>query len=323
MINGLIRLELKLYLIVNVKMLIKTLIRNCLVTVLLTTPCVHAEWDEWFSDADLSFTGEDNINRALFGSEERNDQYWGGSVLVGRLYHLSGFTRFDLSTRIKGRVHHEFSKLNQVNAGFQLGVRHKFGLGPAQPWIRSYVDSGYIFSRSEIRNGFLTHAGVRFGQPINNRISVEIGYEFDYRESDDGKPIPGARLIQTGLSPNLSNSVFDLMGHSANAQLKLALTEQILLNLGYTFRAGDIVSVNNAGQASEIARIVDAVVNDDAFPGWAYRADGLTNVYSATAGYALLDGQALVNVQYQHIATHARSWSYRNNVFRINFNYRF
>lgn len=303
--------------------IIRYLIYTSMVFTMLMSFNVCAEWDEWISDAELSFTSDDNINRALFGKQERSDQYWSGFASLGRLYHVSGFTRFDLSARVNGRVHHEFSRLNQINTGLQLGVRHKFGLGPVQPWVRAYVDSGYIFSRSEIRNGFLTHAGIRYGQPINNRISVEIGYEFDYRESDDGRSIPNARLIQTGLPPNMSNSVFDLIGHSAKARLKFALTEQILLNLGYTFRAGDIVSVNNSLQAAEIQPIVDAVVNDDAFPGWAYRADGLTNVYSVTGSYAMLEGQALINVQYRHVASHARSWSYRNNVFRVAFNYRF
>lgn len=305
------------------EVIIRFFIRTGMVVTMLMPFYVHAEWDEWVADAELSFTSDDNINRGLFGKEELSDQYWSGFASLGRLYHLSGFTRFDLSTRVNGRVHHEFSRLNQVNTGIQLGVRHKFGLGPAQPWVRAYVDSGYIFSRSEIRNGFLTNAGIRIGQPINHRISVEIGYEFDYRESDDGKSIPDVRLVQTGLTPNLSNSVFDLIGHSAKAQLKLALTEHILVNFGYTFRAGDIVSVNTNSQAAEIQSIVDAVVNDDAFPGWAYRADGLTNVYSATASYALLEGQALINLQYRHIASHARSWSYRNNVFQVAFNYRF
>jgi hypothetical protein len=41
------------------------------------------------------------------------------------------------------------------------------------------------------------------------------------------------------------------------------------------------------------------------------------------AGYAFLQGQAVVNLNYQHIAAHAQSFTYRNNVFRINLGYYF
>ena len=284
---------------------------------------VCAEWDEWLADAEVSFSADDNINRAIFAREEKNDQYWNGLVSVGRLYHFSGYTRMDISAQVDGRIHHQYSRLNQVTPGLRIGVRHKIGLGPYQPWIKGYLSSGHIFSRSKIRQGYLTHAGISLGKTLHERIDVELGYHFDYRQSENGNVIPGQRLIEAGLDPGLSNSVYDLSGHSAQLQLNVALTEQLLLNLGYSFRAGDIVSINSSSFAPRLERVVDAIVNDDAFPGWAYRADGISNRYSINASYAVFQGNGIINLNYQHTAAHAKSFTYRNNVFRINFMYRF
>ncbi len=284
---------------------------------------VNAEWDEWLADADISFSAEDNINRAIFAKDEKSDQHWDGLVSLGRLYHFSGFTRMDISAQLDGRVHHQYSRLNQLTPGLRVGIRHKFGLGADQPWIKAYLSSGHIFSRSKIRRGFLTHAGVSFGKPLHERIDVEIGYHFDHRQSRDRKTISTQRLLQAGLDPQISSSVYDLTGHSAELQLNVAITEQLLVNLGYTFRSGDIVSTNNTSRASELANIADAISNDDAFPGWIYRADGISNTWSVNASYAFMQGQALINLNYQHIAAHAKSFTYRNNVFRINLSYYF
>ncbi len=299
------------------------LLRLCLVIALFASKSALAEWDEWLADADLSFSAEDNITRAVFGREEKSEQYWSGFFSLGRLYHFSGFTRMEISAQVDGRVHHKYSRLNQVNTGLRLGVRHKLGLGPNQPWIKGFVSSGHIFSRSKIRQGFLTQTGIRLGKQIHNRIGVEVGYLFDHRKSRDGNAISRQRLIETGLNPEISNSVYDLSGHSANLQLNIGITEQLLLNSGYTFRTGDIVSINSSLLASRLDRVADAVVNDDAFPGWAYRADGITHSYSVNASYAMMQGHAMINLNYQHSVARAKSFTYRNNLFRVNFIYYF
>lgn len=285
---------------------------------------LYAEWDEWLVDTDISFSAEDNINRSIYDNESKSDQFWSGFVSLGRLYHFSGFTRMDISAQFDGRIHHDFSRLNQINTGLRLGIRHKLGLGPYQPWIRGYVTSGHIFSRSKIRQGFLTHAGVSLGKTLHERFDVELGYRFDHRESRDNNAIPRQRLVQAGLNPEISNSVYDLTGHSVELQFNAAFTEQLLLNLGYAFRSGDIVSTNMTSLASRLAGITDAIAMDDAFPGaWAYRADGISHTYSVNASYAFMDGHASINLGYQHTGAHAKSFTYRNNSYRINVMYYF
>jgi hypothetical protein len=286
---------------------------------------VSAEWDEWLADAEISFSAEDNINHAINDALSESDLLWNGFASVGRFYHFSGFTRLNISAYVEGKVHHKFSKLNQINSGLKLAIRHKFGLGLYQPWIKVSVSSDYIFSKSTIREGYQTHAGIELGKLLHERIDMVFSYSFDYRNSRNSNAISTQKLNVAGFdfTQQQSTSVYDISGHSIGLQINGAITEQILLTLGYSYRDGDIVSTSIPANSSVYQSVIDAIVNDDALPGWAYRADGITHSYSADASYAFLKGDASINFGYQHTEANADSFTYRNNLFRINFVYFF
>ena len=286
---------------------------------------VNAEWDEWLADTEISFLAEDNINHAINDALTESEQSWTGLASVGRFYHFSGFTRLHISAQLEGKIHHNFSELNQINSGLKLAIRHKFGLGQFQPWIKSSLSSAYIFSRSKIREGYLTHAGIELGKPLHERFDVVFSYRFDNRNSRNGNVLGTQKLKAAGFGfgQPQSSSVFDITGHTIGLQINAAVTEQLFLTLGYNYRDGDIVSTSNRTNASVYEEVIEAIVNDDAIPGWAYRADGITHSYSADASYAFLKGDASINLGYQHTEAHADSFTYRNNLLRINFIYFF
>ena len=289
----------------------------------MTKP-VCAEWDEWFADTEISFSTEDNINHAIDDTETKSDQTWGAFAAVGRTYHFSGFTRMDISAQLDGRVHHKFSGLNQINSGLKVGIRHKFGLGPYQPWIKGYVSSGYIFSRSKLREGIQTYTGIDLGKPLHDRIDMVLSYRFDHRESQRNNQYIAKRILKArGFDPDISSSVYDIKGHTVELQFNALLTQDLFLTAGYAFRDGDIVSTTRPSLASNHRQVVDAVVNDDAIPGWAYRAEGITHTYSIDASYTLMKGDASINLGYQHTEGHADPFTYRNNLFRLHFLYNF
>lgn len=302
---------------------ISSVLLSSLVLGLSITKPVRAEWDEWFADTEISFLAQDNINHAFDDAETKSDQTWGAFASVGRTYHFSGFTRMDISAQFDGRIHHEFSELNQLNTGLKLGIRHKFGLGSYQPWIKGFVSSGYISSRSKLREGYQTYAGITLGKPLHDRIDMVLSYHFEHRESSNTQTIAPRKLKARGFSPSVSSSVYDIEGHTVELQFNAQLTQHWFLTVGYAFRDGDIVSTTKPSLASQHRRVVDAVVIDDALSGWAYRADGITHTYSIDASYTLMKGDASINLGYQHIEGHADPFTYRNNLFRLNFLYNF
>lgn len=291
----------------------------------LSITTVRAEWDEWLTDAEISFLAEDNINHAINDALSESDQSWNGFASVGRFYHFSGYTRLDIQAQLEGKVYHEFSDLNQLNTGLSLGIRHKFGLGAYQPWVKGTVSSAYIFSRSNIREGYQTHAEIELGKPLHERVDVILSYRFDYRNSQNGNQISLQKLNEADFNfkQQQSSSVYDMTGHTVGLQINTALTEQLFLSLGYHYRDGDIISTSIPSNASVYQTIINAIVNDDALPGWAYRADGRTHIFSVDGSYAFFKGHASINLGYQYIEAHADSFNYRNNLFRVNFIYSF
>ena len=87
-----------------------------------------------------------------------------------------------------------------------------------------------------------------------SELTLSSGIALIIEESRDSNAIPSQRLVQAGLSPEISNSVYDLSGHSVELQFNAVLTEQLLLNLGYAFRSGDIVSTNMTSLAPQACR---------------------------------------------------------------------
>ena len=282
-----------------------------------------AEWVEWLADTEISYTYQDNINHAVFDAAEKSDHTWNTMVSAGRAYQMSDETRFFASVRIDSSAHQEFNRLNQFNIGASLTARHKFGIGPYQPWIRGSVTTSYIFSRSRIRDGQTVTTGFDLGKALHERLDIALSYRFDYRNSNNSRTIDANRLIAAEIVPGKSSAVYDIQGHSIGIQLNGLLTQQWLLVLAYNFRDGDIVSSNSPTLVPRINTIVDAIAIDDALPGWAYRADGKTHRYSVDANYAFLKGHAAFNVGYEYIESHAGPFTYRNNQLRVNFNYSF
>lgn len=284
---------------------------------------IRAEWTEWLAGTEISYAFQDNINHAMIDSEDESDQLWSAIVSAGRAYQLGDNTRFFVNAQLGGRVHQDFEQLNQVDTRISLVARHKIGVGRYQPWIRGSVSTGYILSESQIREGQITTAGLDIGKALHERLDITLKYRFDYRNSRNTRKIDANKLIAAGIEPGKSSDVYDIKGHSAGIQLNTLLTQQWLLMLTYNFRAGDIVSSNSRQQVHRISNIVDAIVIDDALPGWAYRADGKTHRYGIDANYAFLKGHAAFSLGYEYVESQASPFVYRNNQWHMNFNYSF
>jgi len=292
--------------------------------VFICLPCrAYGEWTEWLADMETSYSFHDNINNAMFNSAEEHDQVWNTSISVGRAYQLTDNTRLFANLYVDGNVHETYDRLNQLDTGVSFSLRHKFGLGAYQPWVRGSVSSGYIFSRSKIREGQTLTAGLDVGKALHERLDIMLSYRFDYRDSRNHKTVAATKLIAARIEPGKSNSVFDIKGHDVGIQFNTLLTQQWLLVFAYHFRYGDVVSSNSPALVPRIHRIVDAIAIDDALPGWSYRSEGITHRYAVDANYAFMKGRAAFNVGYEFIESHVDSFTYQNNQFRLNLNYSF
>lgn len=286
-------------------------------------PLCQAQWSEWVTNVEVDYSTNDNINNTFFDSATENDQTWELFASHGRIYQLTENSQLLLSAQTNGSIHHQFEQLDHIDIGAGLSMRHKFGVGPYRPWASIRLSGAHRFSRSVIRNGNLITAQLMLGKRLHERIDLSLNYTFDYRNSQSDNPITATDLSQVRTYPHESNSVFDLNGQSVGAQLHLLATQNLLLSLSYSFRDGDVVSTNEPGLIPGLGKIIDAIANDDALPGWAYRSNAHAHRYGVDANYALFDGHASINAGYQHIESDSDNFVYRSDIFRINFTYSF
>lgn len=284
----------------------------------------YAEWTEWLIDVETLYTFQDNINHAMFSGADEDEQVWSGLASIGRAYQITDNTRFISRMSVDGHVHNKFDQLDQLSTNIDFSIRHKLGLGAFQPWIRGAASTGYIFSSSQIRQGQTVAAGIDLGKALDERLDVILSYRFDYRNNTGhSQSLSTKKLKAATIDPTTSNNVFDLKGHSVGVQINTLLTQQWLVAFSYSYRRGDIVSSSIPSLVPQINSIVDAISFDDALEGWAYRSKADTHRYSIDTNYAFMKGHGAVNLGFEHTESTVNSFAYRNNLFRINLNYRF
>jgi hypothetical protein len=279
-----------------------------------------AEWVDTIIDAEVTTQYDDNINRSFFsGSIKKDDFMFVPAASFGRIYQLADFTRLNATANVKGNIHVDFDRLNEIFGGATLSVSHKFGVGPAKPWLRVYGSGGYLEVTEEttdLRDGWLLDTGITLGKRLTERIDVEVGYNFDYRNGEDA---PSIRPEQVS-----SGKVFDQDGHTGSVLSNVLLTNSLLLSLGYSFRHGDITSTCDGATIDGIVDKIDAVARDLAYdePLCAYRIRGDIHDFSVGTTYAL-NRHSSVNVNYNHMEGDARGLDYSNNLVSVSFNYSF
>lgn len=81
------------------------------ILLICTTNIAFAEWTEWLSDTEASYTFQDNINHAVFDSAIESDHIGNAIISAGRAYQFSNNTRFFANILIDGSIHQNFDKL--------------------------------------------------------------------------------------------------------------------------------------------------------------------------------------------------------------------
>ena len=123
---------------------------------------------------------------------------------------------------MRGHLWDQYNAFNEIGAGASASLRYRFGLGPQAPWILLEERIGYDRFQETVRSGWGESLRLRGGIAISERIALEAGYIFgNFAAPDD---------------------FFDEQGHTANARVIIDLTSSLQVVLGYTYRAGNVIS---------------------------------------------------------------------------------
>lgn len=274
-----------------------------------------AEWVDKIIDADVIIKYDDNVNLSFFSSLKKEDTMLIPVVSAGRVYQWKDRTRITLLADLEGEIHAEFDKLNSIFGGGTLNVNHKFGVGPYVPRLKLYGTGGYLSVNDDIRTGWLFDTGAVVGKRFTDRFDGELGYNFDYRDSEGGVP----------LDPELSGKPFDQQGHTISVLGNFLFTQRFLGSLGYAFRTGDITSTCDGATVATVEGKT-ALTRDTAYdePLCAYRVDG--DVHDiGVGGVFAINAHSSITVDYHRMEGRAdvSELEYSNNIVNVSFNYTF
>ncbi|MCI4626956.1 MAG: hypothetical protein L3V56_13505 [Candidatus Magnetoovum sp. WYHC-5] len=281
-----------------------------LTLVLILIPSVsHAEWTEWVTDLEAAYRFDDNINLTDVDSVKKDEHIFVPIISLGRYYQITDNMRLRITGDFSGAVHRNYYMLNSFESGVTLALSQKFGIGFDIPWVRIYVKQLYLAVRDANREGILLTTGFKIGKAINERLDIAVGYEFSYRQGNDGDTV----IIDGKV---FDNSVFDQSAHKGTFVLNYQLMDSLLASAGYEIRYGDIASTVGKGRVHGSEDEFDAIIHDNVYGidgWWTYRVKVITHTLSFGLSYALTEHSS-INANYSHVDGYDTNLRYENNL---------
>ena len=269
-------------------------------------------YGEWFLDTSVALQYNDNLPNASLDQDIKDDTAFEFSLSPGYHSQLSGYTGLTVSADLGVTRQLDYNGLDNIAAGVNAGLRRKFGLGLYAPWARISGSARYHGYDDGQRDGWLFTASVDGGKLLTDRLSIQLGYRYESRRTNESVHIP-ALVANFGIR----GDAFDTDAHNLSLNGMYQINQRLSLVLGYTFRTGEITSTtlrnNEIFEASD-AISVDPVYGPDRF---AYRISADTNIFSAGVSLAITNRMSF-NVSYAYRDSDAyEDLSYSNNLVRV------
>ena len=270
----------------------------------------------WILDAAAGISHTDNVNNASSPAGKKSDDVSRLFLSGGSYFQVADYTGISIALDLNKDFSANYSGLNLISAGVSFRLTHKMGLGPSAVRLNAFTSVSEEEFEDKNRNSVSYKAGISGSRWIDDRVKVEVGYEYDKRipKNDYVNDCAGAYGVYCWPS-NYSN-VYDIQGHSGIATAEMALTEKDTLLLSYRYRSGDTVSVDLPSAA--VLAASSAVSLDKAFPALtAYRISAVTQTGSVGISHELIRKMSL-NINYSfNTAAGNGGVSYQSNIFNL------
>ena len=215
---------------------------------------------------ELSAATDDNVRRAQYPEDIREDNMLNLSFKAKRRLWGSRYSQFGIGARLELEQYATFDRLDNRLYEVQLKYNFAFGSEFTSAVYALKLDLGGIDSESEMRSSDTMGLSLELNRWLSSALNLTAGMKLRNQESQ--------------------SRVFDTSEFLMFANLDLELSRRHLLYFTYHYISGDIVS--SATPRLKIINAADAIEPDDAFGGvalnqFAYRLDADSQVM--TLGY--------------------------------------
>ena len=237
--------------------------------VVLLAMALSAARADWRVEAETGALYDSNLSNSDRTSDVKDDLAWQSNLQVGNGFQLAHDVRLNLAADLREQVWARFDAFNNVAPGGTASLRYRFGLGRLAPWVLVEDRLSYAAFKENDRSGVDNRFRIRGGFGINERLSVEATYTFDNYDA--------------------KSPFWDLSGNSGAIRLTFDATSSLQVALGYLYRNGEVISYAIPPRPDLVAIASEReLVNSFGSPPYmAYRLRGVTNAFSASAGYTI------------------------------------
>lgn len=262
---------------------------------LVSTACA-----DWRIEAETGALYDSNLSNSDRAADAKDDFAWQSALQIGNALQLNRDLRLNLTLDLSEQVWARFDAFNHLAPGGSAGLRYRFGLGRMAPWMLVEDHVAYSFFKEDDRSGIENRFRVRAGFGLTPRLALEAAYTLDDFAARD--------------------RFWDLTGNSGSIRLTFAATTSLQLGLGYSYRAGQVISYALPPRPDIVALTADRepVSSFGSPPYTAYHLRGNSHTLSASAGYSF--GQRFsIQLNYEFAQTSSGPLDYENHSVEAKF----
>ena len=227
-------------------------------------------------EMDLAVGYDSNTGNSGVRADRVSDGFIDAGTRVNRLWPHGLLFSSELEAEVRARQYLEYGELSQTAPGVLTRLNYRHPGGFFRPTVTGWLGATWIDSRSELREGSMTRAGVSLKQPLTTRLNAWLTAMDARRRAD--------------------NDVFSYGFHSLGIQLGWRPADTVTVYAGFNRREGGFVS--SAREDADIEMTARAWQLDDAFGTdgdeyVAYQLDGATERYVAGLSWLMGRGYAL------------------------------
>ncbi|MCI5106097.1 MAG: hypothetical protein MRY76_05250 [Pseudomonadales bacterium] len=278
-----------------------------------------------FVDIALRAGHESNVPRGVDGAHELGSGFIASEVFAGRFYQLGLHNSLTVGVGLSARRYSELSGFDNIAAGLNAALSHKFGLGAYAPTLQLGLSYEQAYYRGMARDNERLAAELNYSQRLGPAWLLEIGLVGESTDNLDSLPMDPA-VSAFGYDPDIALP-YELYDYSAwRLYAGAEYTFENFVSLSMRYQRGNGYTIASTTEPSlKVYKVSRAFYSDPAFASdwFAYSVESNSHTVSAVLSLPLAADTGLdFTADWVQIAAPAGK-DYRNELLSVALSWRF